>query len=79
MPASHPPQRDQRQRRRIVTSSPRKARNGAGCLSGSGSPSTAPRIGSFSVAIQIATSSPGNPTERNAACHPTSPNGPPAG
>ena len=35
--------------------------------------------GSRNVATHAASSSPGTPTARNAACHPTSPIGPPAG
>ena len=38
-----------------------------------------PRIGSRSVETQSASSRPGMPTARNAACQPTSPSGAPTG
>ncbi len=53
-------------------------RNGAGEL-GLTAPSIVPRTGSRSVATHSATINPGMPTARNAACHPTSPIGPPIG
>jgi hypothetical protein len=62
----------------IVTSSSKNARKGAG-WAGVEMPSDRPRGGSRRVKVQAATSSPGKPTARNAACHPTSPSGPPPG
>ena len=59
-------------------SSCRKPRNGAGS-SGVGKPSIAPRTGSRRVSTHSASSSPGMPTARKAACQPTRPSGPPPG
>ncbi len=62
----------------IIDRSLAKARKGVGELAVS-TPSIAPRTGSRSVETQRATSTPGMPTARNAACQPASPIGAPTG
>ena len=63
---------------RMVSSSAPNTRKGVGC-GACASPSDWPRTGSRSVAIQPATSSPGNPSARNATCQPCRCHAPPSG